>query len=162
MTMIPPTKLGARSAPRRFDQRVLSGRDHLTADRQQDEAQAELRGAEQEQLQQIDVPISDVEANGQTRSGQSSADMHAAGNIGVSRCWRIINIIIAMQSAMLNPSVSPNRWPSVSEPPTMMITPIMATRLAARVVHISLTPNQCHPKPVVMNGCYNAGTTDRP
>ena len=68
----------------RVDQGVLRRRDHLTAHGEQDQPQAELGRPEQEQIDHIACSDPSGVANGQTSSGHSSADRHAAGSMGVS------------------------------------------------------------------------------
>jgi hypothetical protein len=59
----------------------------------------------------------------------------------------MINSMIAMQTAMPKPRISPNRWPSVTAPPTMVLTPSTAMKLAARVIQGSRTPSHNQPRP---------------
>ncbi len=60
--------------------------------------------------------------------------------------------MIAMQTVMPKAIRSPIRWPSVTAPPTMMLTPNRATRLAVSVLHGSAMPSHSQPRPAVTNG----------
>jgi hypothetical protein len=64
----------------------------------------------------------------------------------------MISIMMAMHTVMPNASKSPARCPSAIAPPTMMLTPMTATALAASVDHGSLVPSHSHPMPAVRNG----------
>ena len=94
ITMMPPAKLAMNGTSlkqphthvtasgrfQRVDQRVLSGGDHLPADGEKHQTQVELCRVEEEQLQLCRHRA--VVANGQTKSGHSSTERHAADNIG--------------------------------------------------------------------------------
>ena len=98
MTIVPPAKLATDGClpeadphpcdgERRFhgvDQRVLRGRDHLSADGKEHEPQAELCCPEREHLEQIDD--ADIERRGEWPDYKRAwcAQRHAAGNISVS------------------------------------------------------------------------------
>ena len=55
----------------------------MAAHRQQQQPQAELGGAEQEQVEHVARVERERVANGQTTRGHSSADRQAAGSMGV-------------------------------------------------------------------------------
>ena len=64
----------------------------------------------------------------------------------------MINIMIAMQMVMPKARRSPTDGPRLTAPPTMMLTPSRATRLAASVVQAPVTPSHSQPRPAVRNG----------
>ena len=94
MTMMPPTKLVMDGASLKQTQThptasgvssvlisAFSVQRPSTADGQEDQPQAELGCAEQKQLAHVSRAYANGVVNGQTSSGHSNADRHAAGSM---------------------------------------------------------------------------------
>jgi hypothetical protein len=79
-------------------------------------------------------------ANGATRGANAKAERQAAGSIGVSRCRRMITIIVEMRMVVIRASRLPNRRPAGSAPSKVRATPSTAAALAKSVIGFSRSP----------------------